>query len=255
MTGNWPEVKRSFKETQQEFASYIRNPQTNPAPKDVKQDRMQMYRELFFNNVEGFIASNFPILRSIMPDSKWFALVQAFFASHSCKTPHFSEIPEEFLNYLQNEYKAEVDMPFVLELAHYEWVEMALAIAKAELPVNVAMQSDILFSALNLSPLAWCLVYQFPVHQISSEYIPAKVPDNPTFLVVYRNNNDDVKFLEVTPMIYRMLEIIEERPAIEVQMILEQLVDEFEVVDTAEFRRFGQKAITELNEKTIVLPA
>ncbi len=62
-----------------------------------------MYRELFFNNIEGFLSGNFPVLRKILDDQQWFALVQDFFAKHPCQSPYFSEIPEEFLDYLQNE--------------------------------------------------------------------------------------------------------------------------------------------------------
>jgi len=72
-----------FKSKQDEFAAYIRDPQNNPVPADVKEQRMAMYRELFFNNIEGFLSGNFPVLRQILNDQQWFALAQDFFR----KTP------------------------------------------------------------------------------------------------------------------------------------------------------------------------
>ncbi len=125
-----------FKAKQLEFASYIRDPENNPAPADVKQQRMDMYRELFFNNIEGFLSANFPVLRKILDGSRWIELVQDFYAKHPCKSPYFSEIPEEFLEYLQNERNNADDLPFMFELAHYEWVEMALSISKEEVIAN-----------------------------------------------------------------------------------------------------------------------
>ncbi|MGZ8097046.1 MAG: HvfC family RiPP maturation protein, partial [Methylosarcina sp.] len=125
-----------FKEKQREFSDYIRNPQRNPAPADVDIRRMAMYRELFFNNIESFLSGNFPVLRSLLDDARWLALVQDFFAEHVCQTPYFSEIAEEFLAYVQYERKQPGDLPFMLELAHYEWVEMALANSKDELIIN-----------------------------------------------------------------------------------------------------------------------
>ena len=122
----------TLKASKHEFAAYIRDPENNPVPADVKEQRMVMYRELFFNNIEGFLSGNFPVLRKILDDQQWFALAQDFFAKHPCQSPHFSQIPEEFLDYLQNERDSSEDFPFMLELAHYEWVEMALSIAKED---------------------------------------------------------------------------------------------------------------------------
>ena len=43
-----------FKSKQDEFAAYIRDPENNPVPADVKMHRMSMYRELIFNNIVIF---------------------------------------------------------------------------------------------------------------------------------------------------------------------------------------------------------
>ena len=133
-----------FKSKQDEFAAYIRDPENNPVPADVKEQRMVMYRELFFNNIEGFLSGNFPVLRKILNDRQWFALAQDFFAKHPCKSPHFSQIPEEFLDYLQNERDSSEDLPFMLELAHYEWVEMALSIAREDIVGCIQDSDDLL---------------------------------------------------------------------------------------------------------------
>ena len=131
---NFPH-KVNFKAKQAEFSAYIRNPIDSPCPSDIQPERMQMYRELFFNNVESFLSSNFPVLHKILSKQQWQQLAQDFFAKHHCTSPYFSEIPEEFILYLQNERQAsEDDYPFMLELAHYEWVEMALSISQASIP-------------------------------------------------------------------------------------------------------------------------
>ena len=164
-------MKVDFKAKQQEFSAYIRDPSNNPQPADVSQQRMNTYRELFFNNIDSFLSSNFPVIKTILNDQQWFELAQDFFSKHPCQTPYFSEIPEEFLAYLQNERQNNSDYPFLLELAHYEWVEMALSIAKDEITANTAeFINDISQQTIALSPLAWPLVYQFPVQQISVDF-------------------------------------------------------------------------------------
>jgi len=244
-----------FKAKQQEFAAYIRDPANNPAPADIKPQRMSMYRELFFNNVESFLSSNFPVLRKIMDDSAWLELAQDFFARHQSKSPYFSEIPEEFLAYLQHERKNPDDFPFLLELAHYEWAEMALAIAQEEvvnLPQNAAA---VLEGCIKLSPLAWPLAYQYPVHLISPDFLPTEAPEQPTFLIVYRNQDDDVNFIQITALTYRLLQIIQDHEAMPAEFYLQQVADESNHPEPGLIIAPGLQILRDLAEKTIIIPA
>ncbi len=207
--------KTDFKAKQAEFSAYIRNPDVAACPSDVPPERMQMYRELFFNNIESFLSSNFPVLRKISPPSQWHQLAQDFFANHTCSSPYFAEIPEEFILYLQNEREPNTnDYPFMLELAHYEWVEMALSIAQENTPESTAIQIYDLAQTLTLTPLVWLLAYQYPVHKISPSYLPIEPPEQPTYLAVYRNNEDSVKFLELAPMSFHLLQTIQKHQPI-----------------------------------------
>ena len=242
-----------FKAKQREFAAYIRNPETNPAPADIKPQRMTMYRELFFNNVESFLSSNFPVLRKIMDDTAWFELAQDFFARHSCKSPYFSEIPEEFLAYLQHERSNPDDYPFLMELAHYEWVEMALAIAKEEAPLPPENVASLLKDSIKLSPLAWPLAYQYPVQLISPDFLPTAAPEQPTFLIVYRNQDDEVNFIQLTALTYRLLQIIQDHAGLAAQTYLQQVTVESNHPEPAIIMEAGLRVLQDLAEKTIIV--
>ena len=244
----------SFKDAQVEFTSYIRDPENNPAPGDVKKQRMEMYRSLIFNNVESFISSNFPVLRKIFSERSWNAMVQNFFSLHSSKSPYFSEIAEEFLHYLQYEREPHSDdPPFLLELAHYEWVEMAASIAPENLPEHPLdieeLNED---SSLKLSPLAWPLVYQYPVHKLSPEFQPATPPEQPTFLLVFRDRNDEVRFLELTAMTYQMLQLIQETDGILLSGCVEQLISQFNSIDPAVIKTGMLETIKEIVAKDVI---
>ena len=241
-----------FKSRQQEFAAYIRDPENNPVPADVKEQRMAMYRELFFNNIEGFLSGNFPVLRKILDDEQWYALTQDFFAKHPCRSPYFSQIPEEFLDYLQNERDSSEDFPFMLELAHYEWVEMALSIAKEDVVASNQYPENLLNRNIALSPLAWPLAYQYPVHKISPAFLPLEAPEQPTFLIVYRNSEDEVNFIEITPITYRLLEIIQEHENPLAEDCLRQVARESNHPDPELIIAGGLQILKELAEKTII---
>lgn len=242
-----------FKLKQLEFTRHIRDPKAYPAPVDVKPERIAMYRELIFNNIEGFLANNFPVIRKILDDQQWFDLVQDFFSLHSCKTPYFSEIAEEFLDYLENERSQPDDFPFLLELAHYEWVEMALSIAKEDIKPLQPSTDGLLDCTLELSPLAWPLVYRFPVQLISPDYLPFEAPDLPTCLVAYRDLDDNVKFVEINPITYRMLEIIQEHGQIKTADCLKLIVDGSNRHDLDAITAGGLQILNEFIGKNVVL--
>ena len=246
-----------FKAKQAEFAAYIRDPLHSPKPADVAIERMVMYRELFFNNINSFLCSNFPVLRKILSDTQWHDLAADFFIHHRCQTPHFSEIAEEFLDYLQNERPTDPQFPFMLELAHYEWVEMALSIAQAEpVPGDAVFVEQILQKNLQLSPVAWPLVYQYPVQQIGPDFLPHTAPDQPSYLIVYRDANDQVHFMQTTPITYRLLQLIDEHRGISGERSLHSLAVELsQQIDTQTLMPFGLQTLQELATKAIIIPA
>ncbi|GFO72307.1 uncharacterized protein BJAS_P2432 [Bathymodiolus japonicus methanotrophic gill symbiont] len=243
--------KVDFKAKQAEFTSYIRNPSSNPCPEGVRENRMQMYRELCFNNVESFLSSNFPVLRKICNNDYWQQLTQDFFANHPSTTPYFSEIPEEFIAYLQNQRKISADdYPFMLELAHYEWVEMALTISTEESPATEIHQITDLTQSINLSPLAWPLAYQFPVHKISPDYLHQQTPKQPSYLVAYRDTKDEVKFIELAPLSFCLLQTIQNQQPISIDLCLTTVLPD----NPSELlKKSALEAIQQFIDKQVVL--
>lgn len=241
----------NFAATQREFVAHIREPQRHPAPADVPPPRLALYRELLTNNIDNFLSSNFPVLRQLMDDGQWAALVQDFFARHASSTPYFAEIPEEFLAYLQTERDSGLDFPFLLELAHYEWVEMAVAIAKEASPERQEPPLDWMGQTLSVSPVAWVLAYQYPVHKIAPSFLPTEPPAQPTFLVVHRDHQDDVHFQEITPITYRLLELLQDNGS--AHACLAQIAAETQHPQPDALLDAGLRILAELVRKGIVV--
>lgn len=245
----------SFKKHQYDFTAHLRDPEHNPAPDGIEDRRIGIYRDLLYNNVEGFIANGFPVLRSIYSDDDWHKLVRDFFARHQCTTPYFLEISQEFLDYLQSEHDPQAEDPQgLLELAHYEWVELALMVADDDVDlIGIDPNGDLYAGHPVLSPLAWPLAYQYPVHRMGPEYLPAAPPDQPTYLVVYRNRNDEVRFLEINPVTARLINLLQENPEITGELALDQIVQEINHPQPALVFEGGVSALQELQRYGIVL--
>ena len=172
MTQDSDSQKPSFQQTQIEFAAHIRSPQDNPAPANIEDRRLDIYRNLFFNNIETFVANGFPILKSITDLQEWTAIVRDFVHHHQSHSPYFLQIGSEFLHYLQEERQPkESDPVFLLELAHYEWVELALDTSTLEFP-EAKSKGDLLADCPIVSPLAWPLSYNYQVQMIGPEFQP-----------------------------------------------------------------------------------
>lgn len=243
-----------FIRTQYEFAAHIRNPEKNPLPSGVEQRRMNIYNELFYNNVEGFMSNTFPVLRSLYDDDSWHALVRDYFENHKAHTPLFPEVPREFIKYLEIERETKNnDFPFLIELAHYEWVELALAVSDQEIQENENIPDDVLDCKLSLSPLAWPLSYQYPVHQISSEFIPEKPGEAPTFIIAFRDKDDEVHFMEINPLTAHLVHLISENPNNTARQHLEQIAEELPHLQKNAVLNGGRETLNNLLDKNILL--
>jgi len=246
--------KTDFKQMQYDFAAHIRQPAENAPPANVEDRRMKIYRELFYNNVEGFVKGMFPVLRSLYSDENWHALVRDFFATHRCKTPYFLEIGQEFMAYLAEEREPqEQDPPFLKELAHYEWVELALDISEAELPEDVNAEGDLLDGHPVQSPLAWSLAYQYPVHCIRPEFQPTEPSEHPTYLLVYRNVEFDVKFMEINGVTARLLHLFHEQPELTGRQALEMIAQELQHPQPEMVVNGGLETMQQLREAGVLL--
>ncbi|MGQ0503152.1 MAG: HvfC family RiPP maturation protein [Panacagrimonas sp.] len=249
------EPRPRFQQVQYGFAAHLRNPECNPAPDGIEERRLKIYRELFYNNIESCLASAFPVLRALSPDAPWHARVRDFYTRHQCRSPLFHQIAEEFLGFLQNERGPHADdPPFLAELAHYEWVELSVGLAEAELTPELAdPNGDPLTAPPVASPLAWPLAYAFPVHRICPEFQPDEAPAEPTYLVVYRTRQDEVKFMEINAVSARLLQLIEENPARSGRELMLAIAAELQHPEPEQVVQAGRDLLAGLRERDIIL--
>ncbi len=237
------------------FAAHIRDPENVPAPPGVEDRRMQVYRELFFNNIAKFLSGNFPVLRSLYDTAGWTRLVRDFYTEHRAHTPLFPELPKEFLRYLQEGRAGRAGDPaFLLELAHYEWVELALSLDTRELQdVAVDGETDFLHGIPVLSPLAWPLSYRFPVHRISPDFQPAEPAQEASHLLVYRNRDDRVKFMQLNEVSRLLLSLMAEQPAANGIELLTQVAERIQHPDPDKVLEHGARLMSDLHARDVLL--
>lgn len=241
---------------QERFTAHVRNPGAVSAPAGIEGRRMKIYNDLIYNNIEGFLSGGFPVVRSLYRDEDWHRLVRDFIASYRCSSPYFLEISEEFLNYLMHAREpSPVDPPFLLELAHYEWVELMLDVSTEEIPqVGIDPAGDPLEGVPVVSPLVLNLQYRFPVHRIGPGTEPDQPSAEPTFLIVYRNRRDKVRFMEANAATARLLELLSGNDdAAPGRALLEQLAQEMNAESVTSVIDFGSRMLAEFMQQDILV--
>jgi hypothetical protein len=239
------------------FAAHVREPSAHAAPEGIEDRRMAIYRDLFFNSIEGLLAGNFPVIHATLGDEAWRTLVRGFYAEHRCATPLFTEVGREFVEWLaQRDSRLRGNggpwPAWLPELAHYEWVELALQIAEGDEAAhdpNGDMRSD----PPVLSALAWPLAYRWPVNRIGPEYQPDAPPDAPTLLLVRRDPAGDVRFSALSPLAYRLLELIDANDGRAGDALLRTLATEAGAPSDPAFLDAGADMLQRLRDEGVLL--
>lgn len=240
---------------QYQFTAHLRDPDSNPVPAGIEDRRMGIYRDLIFANVEGFISSNFPVIRTLYNDAEWNAFVRDFLREHQCHTPLFPEFAREFLRYLElRQQQGRDDPAFLLELAHYEWAELALSLDENEIgAVPHDPAGDPATSVPVMSPLACVLAYRYPVHRIGPAYRPDAVPAEPSVLLLVRGRDDTVRFHEINPLSALLIERLQQNTHHTGLECLDALLAERDADSREELRGHGVAVLAELKRYEAIL--
>jgi hypothetical protein len=236
----------AFQKYQLEFTAHIRNPNANKKPAKVKDARMAVYREIVFNNIFGSVSACFPVCKSILGARAWRKLVREFFAHHQAQTPIFREIPQQFLQFL----KTSKQLPNYLEqLAHYEWVELAVG-SQPTTPIKLSKKIGLLKETPVLAPAHMLLEYDFAVHKVSKKYLPKTTQK--TNLLVFRNTENAVKFIELNSMTFQLLKLIDENGMAGGQA-LERLAEDMNYPDKDAIIQFGAQILADLVKQDAII--
>ncbi len=268
-----------FQKMQYRFAARIRDPQgTADATGDlaekspglvetevdptlpIEERRWKAYEGLFFNNVQDFFSKLFPVLKSVVGETRWAELVREYLQKHRARTPLFHELGEEFLVFLQQGYDPQPQDPaFMLPLAHYEWVELALSVDEADGFENSPGLTADLDAVYELSPVAWPLAYDWPVHELGPDFMPEAPLEMVTTLLVYRDADDAIQFMVLSPVLYEFIQRLANPDVVEIverptaRTVLQGLAEALQV-PVADLEGFAQSVLQDLIDRQVLRP-
>lgn len=195
---------------QRQLTDYIRHGKAAPDMGSSQLARMQVYRDTFHAGMQELLSNCFPVTQEILGEEKWGKLVSDFYANHHAKTPLFHQIPEELLTYLWQERDEKNDPNYLKELAHYEWLELAVEYSEVDGNNNSQPVDKIKYDVLAVTPTAQIMAYHYPVHQINKDFQPTQ--PEPTFICCYRDQDDQVELLVINAITAQLLLFIQNTP-------------------------------------------
>jgi hypothetical protein len=198
-----------FQQQQRQFLHYLRQPETTQIPAGFAPERLAVYADLLYNKFDESLTACFPVIHRILSPADWRALLLDFIAEHRCLTPYYRQIPDEFVQYLQQERDCADDLPFLAELAHFEWIELQLSIAESESITIKLLTSEQLLSGVPVfTPVMQLLHYQWPVQNIGPNALPTEPPAMTTRILGFRNSSDQVRFIALSPATADLIELL-----------------------------------------------
>lgn len=215
----FPDEWQGPKEQLRALSAHLRDPDHSPCPESFDSQAASLYRELLVANFDAALRACFPLWIRCLGESFYMHWRDAFIAEHACRSPFFRQIPDEFMAYL-NLHQAQLrqTLPYAPELAHLEWLELALGVAEAEgcrenrEDIEAA---DPWTGALQLNPVHALVQYAYPVQQLllQPDFSAAPTLDpQAVSLYLYRDRDDIVQMLEPDALSLHLLVTLKAQP-------------------------------------------
>ena len=249
----------TFQQYQREFTAYIRDPNNQCKPLGTVSRRMDVYKEIVFNNIFESVSACFPVAHKTLGKRRWLKLLHGFLRDHSANSPIFRKIPEEFISYIEKVSainQAELP-PYFISLCHYEWIELMVStmddnLISLELNYNFELDpfGDLLEKQVVFSPSMQLLNYEYAVQKISPRNKPT-IQEN-THLLVYRNIEFSVKFVELNSLAFRLLTLMQQ-DKVTGKQALTIISSELRSHPLEKILQFGCEVLEDLRSQGIIL--
>lgn len=238
----------AFQQFQHQLAAHLRDPHHTRRPAGVPARRMAVYNDLLFNNVCGFLDSCFPVSRQLLGEARWRRLCRTFFRDWRSHTPWFREIPREFVRYLRERHIAQPLPEWLVDLAHYEWAELAVEVMDVTPPAHDP-EGDMMQARVLINPARVEVASPWPVHRIGPDWQPRQ--PEPTFLVVFRDAQMVVQFAQINAVTAHVLRLLAQ--GLSGQQAFAQLSKDMAHPDPQALQGFGQQLLVSLREQGVLL--
>lgn len=191
-------LKQETKQIQEDLGNYCKL-NHNDDIKGAKKDRLHHYRRLIYNIIDDALENAYPITRKQLNNVQWKQVVDEFVKEHPCQNPQLYLMPGELIDFaVKKDYATQFNIPYLIDMLNFEWVEVIVHAMKDEEIANHNTQGDFLNSSLYFTPYFQLISLSYPIHKLKTTDITDL---NATyFLLVYRQPNGTVQYTELNKL-------------------------------------------------------
>lgn len=203
LRAHWPELVDRFDLEPRDRAALL----------DVSPDRVLVYRKLVFNRICSAVREFIPRTVARMGRTVFRDDIAAFIAECGPSSPYLRDVPGEFVRWAAPRWLAERTRPaYLVDLARHELLDFEVRNDPrgGEAPTGAALALE---APLRFDGSARLMEYAYAVHRLSSDPTDHAAPEaTPARLLVYRDADDRVRYLELSVFAASMLHaLIEQR--------------------------------------------
>lgn len=170
----------------------------------LRRDRWRLYRDLVRTALEDPLLDAFPVTQALLArDGAWTWAVGAFLASRTVSSPYYRDVAPAFVAWLADSRWGQERWPFLLQLAHYEVLELDVVRHPEEPAPPGLLREPAAERVAVLDPAARNVAYGFAVQAATVE-----APDPPAtcaWLLCHRDREGAFRVLELTPHVSALL--------------------------------------------------
>ena len=174
-----------------------------------QEERLLLYRELARNALTAPLENALPISQALLGEDAWADATTAFLATRRVQGPYYRDVAPAFVAWLAETAWGRDRWPALLELAHYELMEILVVQATETCRQELATEPNP-DHTLVLDPAAHVLSYHHAVHR-ATETAPDPHPE-PAHLLLHRDAAEAFSVLELTPSTAALLVRAQDEP-------------------------------------------
>ncbi|SFT43550.1 hypothetical protein SAMN05216474_0552 [Lishizhenia tianjinensis] len=242
-------LKKETQHIQEDLALYCRTNVQQDLP-NVREDRLHHYRRLIFTIVNDALKGNYPIAYKQFSSKAWEEIVTEFLAEHAFQNNQLFKMPGEFIAFAEEKnYAEKYAIPYLIDLLKFEWVEVEVhTMADEDIP-EVQQDSDLITDTLYFSPYLKLLTLNYPIHLLKRQ---EKLEEKATYLLIYRQENGTVQYMELAPLMFNIVEnLIGSGQS--VSTLLEEELNQLPEVQKQEILQGISASLMDLLHKGIIL--
>lgn len=164
---------------------------------EAHKSHLLLYRNLARNALEDPLPDCFPITHGLLKAGDlWDACVDAFLASRTIQSAYYRDVNPAFVAWLADSAWGQERWPFLLQLAHFEYIEVEILRwpdepFRKELKAIPAADSRVVFDGATRN-----LAYTYRVHEATRE--DPEPAAGETFLLGFRDAQGDFNYSELS---------------------------------------------------------